>query len=122
MDTQILTLPLFDFADVYHEPMAFPRFVLADDVEKGSTEGSITKESSIVTTIPRVPIKIEVWLWCQEHLQAQMDSDKIKDVFYNTEDRKIAELDLSSAQFEDSADVCHRLAQASGGQWRLRAR
>jgi hypothetical protein len=51
-----------------------------------------------------------------------MDSDKIKDVFYNTEERKIAELDLSSAQCEDSADVCHRLAQASGGQWRLRAR
>ena len=74
------------------------------DIEKGSSKGVIMKESRIVTTIPNVPIKIEVWLWCKEHLQAQMDSDKKKEVFYNPE-RKIAELDLSSAQFEDGADV-----------------
>jgi hypothetical protein len=74
-----------------------------------STKGVIMKESRIVTTIPRVPIKIQVWLWCQEHLQAQMDSDKKKEVVYNTEERKIAELDLSSAQFEDGAGVRHTL-------------
>jgi hypothetical protein len=81
------------------------------DVEKGSTtrRKGITKESRIVTTIPRVPYQIEVWLWCEEHLQAQMDSDKIQDVFYNTEERKIAELDFSSAQFEDGAVVTRTL-------------
>ena len=53
------------------------------DVEKGSMTGRkrITKESRIVATIPRVPYHIEVWLWCQEHLQAQMDSDKKNKLF-----------------------------------------
>ena len=80
------------------------------DVEKGSMteQKGITKESRIVATIPRVPIKIQVWLWCEEHLQAQMEGDTIKSVFHNTE-RNIAELDFSSAQFEDGAVVPHTL-------------
>jgi hypothetical protein len=81
------------------------------DVEKGSMTGRecITKESRIVATIPRVLTKIQVWLWCKDHLQARMDSDEIQDVFYNTEERKIAELDFSSAQFEGGAVVRHTL-------------
>jgi hypothetical protein len=80
------------------------------DVEKGPMTGQkgITKESRIVATIPRVPCQIEVWLWCEDHLQAQMDSDKKKEVFHNPE-RNIAELDFSSAQFEDGAVVRHTL-------------
>jgi hypothetical protein len=71
------------------------------DIEKRATEGNITKVSNIVTTIPHVPIKIDVWLWCQEHLKAQINDDKIQDVYYNTKERRIAELDVLSSQSKE---------------------
>ena len=58
-----------------------------------------------MTNIPCVPMKIQVWVWSQQHIETRLgDSLKKKDVYYDM-DRKIAEVDLSNAQFENGVDT-----------------
>ena len=62
---------------------------------------------SIVTTIPRVPVKIEVWVWSKYDLQARMDEGKIKNIYYDM-DRKIGELDFERSNDDTvSSHILH---------------
>jgi hypothetical protein len=67
-----------------------------------STYVEADKSQSIMTTIPRVPVKIEVWVWSKYDLQARMDEGKIKNIFYNP-DRKVGELEFEGSNDDTGA-------------------
>jgi hypothetical protein len=67
-----------------------------------STYVEAGKSKSIVTTIPRVPVKIEVWVWSKHDLQAKMDNGDKKNIYYDM-DRKIGELDFERSNDDTGA-------------------
>ena len=71
-------------------------FLCSQSVMGTSTCSEKSEEFNITTTIPSLPIRIEVYLWSKAHLEAQMNYSKKKDVFYDI-DRKIGELEFVDA-------------------------
>ena len=71
-------------------------FLCSQSVMGTSTCSEKSEEFNITTTIPSLPIHIEVYLWSKKHLEAKFNDLPKKDVF-DDNNRKIGEL-----KFEDA--------------------
>ena len=71
-------------------------FLCSQSAMGTSTCSENSQGFNITTPIPSLPIRIEVYLWSNKHLEAKLNDSPKTDVFYD-KDRKIAVLELVDA-------------------------